>query len=363
MLEAIVKEAPDAVEVHVQLATAYNRLKRKDDARARARDRRSPERRSAAKQRGGTSRSKSAPMNIGRPSRLPASPDCVRRGRCSNGGSSRSRGAGVAAPPPAAQKPPASAKPRAAGRRGRRVRSSCSRRRPRRAQAERWDEAIELYAKVVKLKPDYVEGYWYQGTAYYTLDDYPRVPRHVPQGRRASRRRTARRYAFLGLCEFGLKEYDRSLQHLLQSRILGVGDMPDLGSVARYHAAILMTRMEQYEQALETLGEFAGEGQRQSAGHRGDGHRDAAHADAADRGCRRTAARWCLMAGRASYLMATRNTAAAATRRSRRSATRYPETPNVHYAYGVFLLQEKAGQGASRSSSASSSCSRRIPGR
>ena len=47
MLETIVKEAPDAVEVHVQLATAYNRLKRTDDARAGARDHRSPERRSA----------------------------------------------------------------------------------------------------------------------------------------------------------------------------------------------------------------------------------------------------------------------------------------------------------------------------
>jgi hypothetical protein len=32
MLEAIAKDAPDIVEVHVQLATAYNRLKRKDDA-------------------------------------------------------------------------------------------------------------------------------------------------------------------------------------------------------------------------------------------------------------------------------------------------------------------------------------------
>jgi tetratricopeptide (TPR) repeat protein len=32
MLEAIVKDAPNLVEAHVQLATAYNRLKRKDDA-------------------------------------------------------------------------------------------------------------------------------------------------------------------------------------------------------------------------------------------------------------------------------------------------------------------------------------------
>src|SRR4029079_4574298 len=67
-------------------------------------------------------------------------------------------------------------------------------------------------------------------------------------------------FVFLGLCEFGLKEYDRALEHLLQSRILGVGDTKDLGSMARYHAAVLMTRIEQYEQALETLGEFAGDG-------------------------------------------------------------------------------------------------------
>jgi protein O-GlcNAc transferase len=32
MFEAIVKEAPDLIEAHVQLATAYNRLKRKEDA-------------------------------------------------------------------------------------------------------------------------------------------------------------------------------------------------------------------------------------------------------------------------------------------------------------------------------------------
>ena len=37
MLEAIVKDAPDVIEAHVQLATAYNRLGRKDDAQRGAR--------------------------------------------------------------------------------------------------------------------------------------------------------------------------------------------------------------------------------------------------------------------------------------------------------------------------------------
>ena len=134
-------------------------------------------------------------------------------------------------------------------------------------------------------------------------------------------------------------KYDRALQHLLQSRVLGIGDVPDLGDSARYHAAILMTRMEQYEQALETLGEFAGEGN--------DNPRVIEALGIAtlrmpmlptetppDR------REMILMAGRASYMMATRNTAAA-ERAFDQLVSRYPETPNVHYAYGVFLLQEK----------------------
>jgi tetratricopeptide (TPR) repeat protein len=208
-------------------------------------------------------------------------------------------------------------------------------------QAEEWEKAIALYKKAVAARPDYVEGWWYQGAAYYSLDDFEncrdsfrRVTRLAPKNGAG--------YAFLGLCEFGIKEYDRALQHLLQSRILGVGDAPELGSVARYHAAVLMTRTGQYEQALETLGEFANEGE--------DNPRVIEAMGIATLRLpmlpielppdRREAV---IMAGRASYMMATRNTASAETAFSALVA-RYPEALNVHYAYGVFLLQEKPDQ-------------------
>jgi tetratricopeptide (TPR) repeat protein len=209
-------------------------------------------------------------------------------------------------------------------------------------QAEQWEQAIELYARAVKLKPSFVEGYWYQGAAYYTIDQHQpcrdmfrRVVRLAPKNGAA--------YAFLGLCEFHLKEYDRSLEHLLQSRILGVGDTGDLGGTARYHAAMLMTRIEQYEQALETLGEFANEGN--------DNPRVIEAMGIATLRMpllptetppeRRE---MILMAGRASYMMATRNSAAA-DKAFQALVSRYPETQNVHYAYGVFLLQEQADKG------------------
>jgi tetratricopeptide (TPR) repeat protein len=205
-------------------------------------------------------------------------------------------------------------------------------------QAERWEEAIGLYAKAVKIKPDYVEGFWYQGTAYYAQDDFTRCRDAFRQVLKLAPKNGAAN-AFLGLCEFGLKDYDRSLQHLLQSRILGVGDVPELGGTARYHAAMLMTRIDQFEQALETLGEFAAEGN--------DNPRVIEAMGIAtlrmpmlpielppDR------REMVLMAGRASYMMATRNTAAAG-KAFQALATRYPETLNVHYSYGVFLLQEE----------------------
>src|SRR5688572_14857235 len=40
-------------------------------------------------------------------------------------------------------------------------------------QAQRWDEAVALYGRLAKMKPDFVEAHWYQGTAYYSLDDFP----------------------------------------------------------------------------------------------------------------------------------------------------------------------------------------------
>jgi len=205
-------------------------------------------------------------------------------------------------------------------------------------KAERWEDAVGLYAKAIKLKPDFVEGYWYQGTSYYSLDKFTECRNSFRKVLQLAPKNGAA-FAFLGLCEFGLKDYDRSLQHLLQSRILGVGDTADLAGVARYHAAVLMSRLEQFEQALETLGEFAAEGN--------DNPRVIEAMGIAtlrfpmlpielppDR------REMVLMAGRASYMMATRNTAAA-ERAFDSLATRYPETPNVHYAYGVFLLQEK----------------------
>ena len=205
-------------------------------------------------------------------------------------------------------------------------------------KAERWEDAIALYAKAVKLKPSYVEGHWYQGTAYYTLQKYGECRDRFREVVRLAPANGAA-FAFLGLCEYGLKDYAASLPHLLQSRTLGVGDTGDLGNVARYHAAAMMIRIGEFEQALQTLGEFANAGD--------DSPRVIEAMGIATLRMpifpeeltseRRTMV---IMAGRASYQMATRNTATAA-KSFEALVLRYPETPHVHYANGVFLLGEQ----------------------
>jgi tetratricopeptide (TPR) repeat protein len=205
-------------------------------------------------------------------------------------------------------------------------------------KAEKWEEAIALYAKAVKLRPTYVEGYWYQGTAYYTLQKFAECRDRFSEVVRLAPKNGAG-FAFLGLCEYGLKEYDKSLPHLLQSRALGVGDTGDLGSVARYHAAAIMIRIGEFEQALQTLGEFAGTGDDSPRVIEAMGiatlrmpiFPEDLPAD------RRPMV---IMAGRASYQMATRNTATAG-KSFEALVLRYPETPNVHYANGIYLLTEQ----------------------
>ena len=204
-------------------------------------------------------------------------------------------------------------------------------------KAEQWEQAVDLYGKAIKLRPGYTEGIWYQGTAYYSLDKFAecrdafkRVARAAPTNGAA--------FAFVGLCEFGLREYDRALQDLVKSRILGVADR-DLGSVARYHAAVLMTRIEQFDQALQTLGEFAAEGTDNPRIIEAMGIATLRMAMLPNE-VPPERREMVLMAGRGSYMMATRQTAAAA-QPFEGLVTRYPETPNVHYAYGVYLLIEQ----------------------
>ena len=203
-------------------------------------------------------------------------------------------------------------------------------------ERDRIAEAISLYQRGVHLRPTWSEGWWYLGTLLYEADRYG-------EARSAFRRLVSIRpeggaaWALQGLCEFQLSDYERSLHDLQRGRILGLGDNKELIRVTRYHAALLMTRFEQFEGALQILYSMARE--------EGDSPvlREALGI-----------AILCLpllpsevprekqevvrQAGKAAYYEAIWLTPDA-RREFEDLVKRFPNTPNVHYSLGAFLVK------------------------
>ena len=205
-------------------------------------------------------------------------------------------------------------------------------------QAGHLDDAVLLFQQALKIKPDWMEGTWSLGTSLYELDRFA-------DARDAFRKVLARHedngtaWAFKGLCEFHLKNFDTALSDLLQARNRGVTASRAVFEVSRYHTAILSTRMEQYEQALSIFADFGLEGNDSPRIIEGMGLATLRMPLLPDElpGDKRELV---MMAGRAQYFMSAR-LGSAAQNAFDALANRYPETPNVHYAFGVFLMAEQ----------------------
>jgi tetratricopeptide (TPR) repeat protein len=205
----------------------------------------------------------------------------------------------------------------------------------------RLEEALTLYRKAVAARPDWGEGRWYAATLLYELDRYAEAKDAFSD---VLRREPAHAGALglRGLCEFQLRQYDAALTDLLQARKLGVARSPGIATVVRYHAAILLTRVGEFEVGNEMLTEFVAEGADTPQVIEAFGANvlrmpmlpSDVPADARER---------VLLAGRAGFAMAARHVDAAAAALEE-LVTRYPKTPHAHYARGVFFLTEDSGR-------------------
>jgi tetratricopeptide (TPR) repeat protein len=205
-------------------------------------------------------------------------------------------------------------------------------------EAKQLDRAVELYRQALAARPSWTEGYWNLGTALYDLEQYG-------EARDAFRRVLGKHpdngtaWAFKGLCEFRLKNYETALSDLMEAKLKGVIGGRSMTDVARYHSAILLTRIGQFDQALLILNDFGLEGNDSPGIIEAMGlavlRMPMLPADLP--GARRELV---LMAGRARYFQSARMMAGAQSAYELLTS-RYPDTPNVHYAYGVFLLAEQ----------------------
>ena len=208
--------------------------------------------------------------------------------------------------------------------------------------AKRVDEAIQLYKKAVAIQPSWDEGWWALGTLYYELDRFD-------EGRTAFRRLTVIKpdvglpWAMLGLCEYETRHYEEALQHLRRGTDLGVDQDPDVSSVAHYHLALLLTRFTEYEASMKVISVFA---QRNI--------NNPSYVEAMGIAALRKpllpaevppAEHQLVMdTGRVMYDAAALHTTEAAAE-FKILVDKYPETPNIHYLYGSFLLFSDADGG------------------
>jgi tetratricopeptide (TPR) repeat protein len=201
------------------------------------------------------------------------------------------------------------------------------------------EDAVRLYREALKLKPSWLEGWWDLGAILYDFDRYDeardafrRLANLKPEGGPG--------WAMLGLCEFELRDYEQALQHLLRAQTAGVGNNSELNSVAQYHLAVLYTRFEQYEASTKTLFTLARTGNESSSLMEALGL-SVLRMSFLPSELPPDKREMVLMAGRAAYDMRTHQ-AAAGKKEFEELIARYPEAPNVHYAYGTFLLNTDA---------------------
>ena len=209
--------------------------------------------------------------------------------------------------------------------------------------AGRLDDAVIAYQQALKIRPGWIEGQWYLGTSYYELDK-PGPARDAFREVLAAQPANAAAWGFTGLCEFQLKRYEPALADLMKARTLNVGaGNKELASVIRYHAAILLTRFQQFELAQKILTEFSLIGNDNPKVVEALGLAtlripmlpDELPPDRREQ---------VLLAGQGAYYLYVQ--AMAASRRSFEDlVARYGTTPNVHYAYGVLLLNVEPDKG------------------
>jgi tetratricopeptide (TPR) repeat protein len=121
------------------------------------------------------------------------------------------------------------------------------------AEAEqRLDDAISLFQKALKLKPDWDEGWWSLGSLTYDKDRYKDCaaafkrlaalhPDSVPA------------WTMLGLCEYRLRDFDKALSSFETIEKLKFQEPHELSRTAQLHYALVLIKTGAYEKAIAIL--------------------------------------------------------------------------------------------------------------
>lgn len=205
------------------------------------------------------------------------------------------------------------------------------------ARENRLDEAALLYARALRLRPRWAEGWWSLGTLEYDRDHYlPAANAFQQLLKLQPSNGTA--HAMLGLCQFESGKDNLALKNLLAAERLGVLDREDLRKVVLYHLGILQLRARRFGDAQLTLGVLAKQKVRTQELILALGQAALLVNPQESPSANNDATNVIEQVGRAEALGATSEFEQGKQIYTALTA-RYPAYPNLHFAYGRFLLE------------------------
>jgi len=213
---------------------------------------------------------------------------------------------------------------------------SVSKRAAEARDADHLDDAVALYKKALALRPKWAEGWWSLGTIEYDRNNYVAAA-HAFRQLLPLAPKDGTAHVMLGLCEFELGQDTAALKHLQEGKELGVSTNPQLRQVTLYHEGLLLLRAGQFKAAQASLME--------TCAHQMQGEdvlhslglaflrtlpKDAPPASTpGDQIVSKVGRAACFTGGKRYD---------DARREYQSIVEEYPSYPNVHYAYGRFLV-------------------------
>ena len=202
--------------------------------------------------------------------------------------------------------------------------------------ADRLDEAASLYLKALAIKPGWAEGWWSLGTIDYDRNQF-RDAAQAFDKLVALQPKSGTARVMLGLCQFELGQDEAALESLQEGRRLGISTDPQFREVMLYHEGVLLQRAGRFEAAEEILGQMC----------RKEPYPPQVNLTMGAVALRVRDRQW-PAAGTPDYQVMQKTgeaTCLAAQRKYDEGRQQFdallagnPQYPNLHYAYGKFLL-------------------------
>ena len=211
-------------------------------------------------------------------------------------------------------------------------------------QANQLARATRLYEQALLLRPQWTDGWWSLGTIEYDQDKFAEAARAFARVKALNPKAGTAR-VMLGLCEFELGQDVGALQDLQAGEKLGILNDQQLWQVMIYHEGVLLRRAAKFEDAQKTLDRLCSRDieEPQIVQQLGMTALRQPGKDALIPGS--TGAEIVSAVGYAECAAA-QHKFDDARQSYAELVKRYPQYPNIHYAYGRFLINLNDTEGA-----------------